>query len=213
MRSLAQGAHHGRVHLHSMNYPCIPFTPPPTPVCCSPPLFASIKYPWSLLFFSIPGATCFPHLPLLSQRQLIPSLPPSRARARAPWPHWTPALPLLGANASHRAAPALPCFLSSACSTKPIPFSRHHGHHQAMEAVVAPFCPNLLPVRTSTVLPLPCAASAVRAPRPCWHSIVYGCATPSPLLMPPCLPTLLPTLLHPANAAPRRSVHAVLPCF
>ena len=109
-------------------------------------------------------APCFPHLPLLSQRQLIPSLPPSRARARAPWPCWTPALPLLGANASHRAAPALPCFLSSACSTKPIPFSCHHGHHQAVEAAVAPCCPNLLPVRTSTVLPLPCAASAVRAP-------------------------------------------------
>ena len=30
---------------------CIPSTPPPLPVICTPPPFASIRYPWSLLFF------------------------------------------------------------------------------------------------------------------------------------------------------------------
>ena len=51
IRSLVQGAHHSRVYPHSMNHLCIPSTPPPLQVCCAPPPFASIKYPWSLLFF------------------------------------------------------------------------------------------------------------------------------------------------------------------
>ena len=51
---LAQEAHHVRAYLHSMNRLCIPSTPPPLPVICAPPPFATIRYPWSLLFFFIP---------------------------------------------------------------------------------------------------------------------------------------------------------------
>ena len=43
IRSLVQGAHHGRVYFHSMNRLCIPFTPPPLSVCCSPPPFTAIN--------------------------------------------------------------------------------------------------------------------------------------------------------------------------
>ena len=48
---LVQGAYHGRVYLHNMTCLCTSSMPSPLPVCCSPPPFASIKYPWSLLFF------------------------------------------------------------------------------------------------------------------------------------------------------------------
>ena len=43
-----------RSYLHSMHRLCIPSPLHPLPVCCAPPPFASIKYPWSLFFFFIP---------------------------------------------------------------------------------------------------------------------------------------------------------------
>ena len=51
---LAQEAHHVRSYLHSMHRLCLPSTSPPLPVICAPPPFATIRYPWSLLFFFIP---------------------------------------------------------------------------------------------------------------------------------------------------------------
>ena len=51
---LPHWAHHGHVYPHCMTHLCIPFMPPPLLVCCAPPLLATIKYPWSLLFFFIP---------------------------------------------------------------------------------------------------------------------------------------------------------------
>ena len=53
IRSLVQGAHHGRVYLHSMTRLCTSPMLPPLLVCCAPPPFATIKYPWSLFFFFI----------------------------------------------------------------------------------------------------------------------------------------------------------------
>ena len=54
IRSLVQGAHHGCVYPHSMNHLCILSTPHLLLVCCAPPPFLTIRYPWSLLFFFIP---------------------------------------------------------------------------------------------------------------------------------------------------------------
>ena len=48
---LTPGAHHDRVYPHSMTHLCTPSMPSPLLVCCAPPLFAAIRYPWSLLFF------------------------------------------------------------------------------------------------------------------------------------------------------------------
>ena len=43
-----------RPYLHSMHRLCIPSPSHLLPVCCAPPPFTTIKYPWSLLFFFIP---------------------------------------------------------------------------------------------------------------------------------------------------------------
>ena len=48
-----------RPYLHSMHRLCIPSPPHPPPVCCFPPPFAYIRYPWSLLFFFIPIPLAF----------------------------------------------------------------------------------------------------------------------------------------------------------
>ena len=54
LRSLAQGARHGRLYPHSVNRQCIPSMPSPLPVRCAPSPFATIRCPSSLLFFFIP---------------------------------------------------------------------------------------------------------------------------------------------------------------
>ena len=48
-----------RPYLHSLHRLCIPSTLPPLSACCAPSPFASIKYPWSLLFFFIPIPLAF----------------------------------------------------------------------------------------------------------------------------------------------------------
>jgi len=50
---LTQEVHHVRFYLHSMNHLCILSPPHLFLVCCAPPPFTAIKYPWSLLFFFI----------------------------------------------------------------------------------------------------------------------------------------------------------------
>ena len=59
IRSLVQGAHHGRVYPHRMDHLCSPSLSPPLTVCCAPPPFITIRSPWSLLFFSIPIPLAF----------------------------------------------------------------------------------------------------------------------------------------------------------
>jgi len=54
LRSLTQGAHHGQLYPHSVNRQCLPSMSSPLSVHCTPPPFATIRCPWSLLFFFVP---------------------------------------------------------------------------------------------------------------------------------------------------------------